>query len=890
MLKRKRSFLAGGLTSSCRIKAEALARAFNSRIWPCTWRSVRDVRQDEDEEFYEASSADEGLGGRDLSDPCLTITSEQGRAKFCELLHAVDDATDVFYDVSENAGLSEGGKVSEHPGDNPIHEVQVHGSGEILNCAGACEKSLSVCLNYNECCEASKGINGCNISSTENSCHSSNDINVCDKSSIECLKFDNSCENSNVINSFTRSETECANVDDSCETFNSINMHEQSSTECLHLRDDSDKITNSESSKDVNYTNEFEKLTSLGECMDNQFEDKNYDLVTYSKNINGADNSINLDSSTSTSSSECLTFQNFSGCPSVTNSGTAIDKIGVFEEPIDVSSLIECFKSSECVDELIKFNSGEISNIESSVVKRDNFSNSYECLNDEIDDFLSPATKKSSVNEADELRNLNNYSEFVTSDMQADFSGDSAAEKLCSCINTADTLSNHIDTSENWKNTSSEHLEFTNLPTILNKYSTPTRMDFIDHDICSPSNEELLTVIIDSNSFEILQTPHNNLEMTTSYTNQCLTEQSHTPAPPDFSNSNNDQEATDPLKKSDCPISKQALNETSDSTVDNDCVTNELNFLELSNNDQSQILRLSECLNCNNEQEAISSSDVLIEVTKDGNSPIHKDDCSQFNELECLENKIAEDDYRLKVFEERRPMISRSTSLKTGKTPPGTPSRKKIVRFADVLGLDLEDVRHIISGDLPNIPSSAYYDLILAKDTASPTVSQSIVVDLSSRQQASWESMPGTVGPNALYPLFAIPGQQPDFMERLRSGGVCLESVVIEDCSVQCTCRVMNWGYNKKVLARYTSNGWSSSSDINASYVSDSTRDGTDSFAFIIFLNRERSDLQFAIRYEINGNEYWDNNGGKNYCFSYHGSNASQTSVPCSPTWMEQFW
>ena len=54
----------------------------------------------------------------------------------------------------------------------------------------------------------------------------------------------------------------------------------------------------------------------------------------------------------------------------------------------------------------------------------------------------------------------------------------------------------------------------------------------------------------------------------------------------------------------------------------------------------------------------------------------------------------------------------RSTSLKTNKTPPGTPSRKKAVRFADALGLDLENVRHIMnSQDPPQIPASAMKDL-----------------------------------------------------------------------------------------------------------------------------------------------------------------------------------
>lgn len=63
-------------------------------------------------------------------------------------------------------------------------------------------------------------------------------------------------------------------------------------------------------------------------------------------------------------------------------------------------------------------------------------------------------------------------------------------------------------------------------------------------------------------------------------------------------------------------------------------------------------------------------------------------------------------------YEVERPRVRRCSSLKTGKTPPGTPGRKKIVRFADVLGLDLADVRTFLD-EVPKIPKSAYEDLIV---------------------------------------------------------------------------------------------------------------------------------------------------------------------------------
>lgn len=63
--------------------------------------------------------------------------------------------------------------------------------------------------------------------------------------------------------------------------------------------------------------------------------------------------------------------------------------------------------------------------------------------------------------------------------------------------------------------------------------------------------------------------------------------------------------------------------------------------------------------------------------------------------------------------------VMRSTSLKTRKSPPTSPGRKKIVRFADTLGLDLAAVKTIMQEDLPLIPDSAFDHLDLPKEILS---------------------------------------------------------------------------------------------------------------------------------------------------------------------------
>jgi len=65
-----------------------------------------------------------------------------------------------------------------------------------------------------------------------------------------------------------------------------------------------------------------------------------------------------------------------------------------------------------------------------------------------------------------------------------------------------------------------------------------------------------------------------------------------------------------------------------------------------------------------------------------------------------------------------RAIPRRSTSLKTCKTPPGSDRRKKEVRFADALGLDLESIKHIINtSEPPIVPASAVRHLAVPSES-----------------------------------------------------------------------------------------------------------------------------------------------------------------------------
>ncbi|KOC64491.1 Glycogen-binding subunit 76A [Habropoda laboriosa] len=226
-------------------------------------------------------------------------------------------------------------------------------------------------------------------------------------------------------------------------------------------------------------------------------------------------------------------------------------------------------------------------------------------------------------------------------------------------------------------------------------------------------------------------------------------------------------------------------------------------------------------------------------------SPTVKEDVHAPN-TESQKNSIDEEE----EGEEGRPQkIRRSSSLKTGKTPPGTPGRKKIVRFADVLGLDLADVRTFLD-EIPKIPNSAYVD---------------------SRRGSASVMAPRKLD-RTLVPLFQQPGGQPNFLDLVRERRVCLENVLVQDpisLCIQGTVRVINLDFHKSVHIRYTQNSWRNFSDLQATYVLNSCDGFSDKFSFVLYCHTlpVGQRLEFAVRFQCKGEQYWDNNAGANYCF-----------------------
>ncbi|XP_062404713.1 protein phosphatase 1 regulatory subunit 3E [Sardina pilchardus] len=187
-----------------------------------------------------------------------------------------------------------------------------------------------------------------------------------------------------------------------------------------------------------------------------------------------------------------------------------------------------------------------------------------------------------------------------------------------------------------------------------------------------------------------------------------------------------------------------------------------------------------------------------------------------------------------------------------------SPSSQKKVRFADSLGLDLTSVRHFDDTDEPEVPERilskfrCQTPLYLKRFDKFPTVpTQTILMEME----------------------FINPGTLPDFLEKVKELKVLLECVQSDDFSLSGFVRVLNIAFEKSVALRYTLNNWMTCMDTLASYVPQSNDGVTDRFSFKMVVPtflESGGTLQFAVKYTVGGEEYWDNNYGNNYKVKRH--------------------
>lgn len=195
----------------------------------------------------------------------------------------------------------------------------------------------------------------------------------------------------------------------------------------------------------------------------------------------------------------------------------------------------------------------------------------------------------------------------------------------------------------------------------------------------------------------------------------------------------------------------------------------------------------------------------------------------------------------------------RPASRRRPSSMPGTPTYSKAVHFNE----NMEQVRHFLQVDRPMAVSAGSSPV----ETYDSESDYPFGYDDGYRSNTvEWEIK-----------LANFPGET---FER-KSAPVRLERLFLasDHKTLVGTVAVANLSFHKSVVARFTLDYWKTTSEVNAEYNQDvrkkQANDGYDRFNFNIKLadqaNLESKTLFLCVRYNVNGQEYWDNNTGMNF-------------------------
>lgn len=209
---------------------------------------------------------------------------------------------------------------------------------------------------------------------------------------------------------------------------------------------------------------------------------------------------------------------------------------------------------------------------------------------------------------------------------------------------------------------------------------------------------------------------------------------------------------------------------------------------------------------------------------------------------------------RKKSGELVRPAL-RPTSRRRPSSMPGTPVFSKAVHFDS----HLEHVRHFLQVDRP------------------------LAVSAGSSPVENYESdneypFPSETRPTSRTPPFEWEIITPNFPQdsnARKTLPVKLEKVWLspDQKSMLGSVAVANLAFQKHLTCRFTLDYWKTTSEVMAQYCHEirprDTPMGYDRFNFVIKLsdtaNLESKTLFFCLRYSVNGQEFWDNNGSANF-------------------------
>jgi hypothetical protein len=226
-------------------------------------------------------------------------------------------------------------------------------------------------------------------------------------------------------------------------------------------------------------------------------------------------------------------------------------------------------------------------------------------------------------------------------------------------------------------------------------------------------------------------------------------------------------------------------------------------------------------------------------------------------------------------------VIVRSNSLGIGqlnrKSALLDKAPKKVVRFADMLGLDLESIRYMTPPDqstnslIQECIRIKLEQLRLAKNQSNLSSSPFDLPSLSNRSSSSSSLLSPKKSLNQYYLVSKYFTSPTDIIPLIYERQILLECLYTKDSSAYGTIRVHNCAYDKHVFARITENEWKTTQDIQAWHSMNYANDNTDTFTFEIRLGKYNDDTQvpkqiyFAVCLQAMYQEFWDNNRGWNY-------------------------
>eukprot|EP00048_Salpingoeca_helianthica_P023186 m.22863 g.22863 ORF g.22863 m.22863 type:complete len:439 (-) comp8386_c0_seq1:358-1674(-) len=129
-----------------------------------------------------------------------------------------------------------------------------------------------------------------------------------------------------------------------------------------------------------------------------------------------------------------------------------------------------------------------------------------------------------------------------------------------------------------------------------------------------------------------------------------------------------------------------------------------------------------------------------------------------------------------------------------------------------------------------------------------------------------------------------LPHCTAEITARLAERNILLESVSAMTHSplVMLNIRVRNISYEKRVIVRLTKDSWATHFDVDASFMPGCLDGGSDRFYATVSISPSEAEqgVQFALCYRAGGQEFWDNNNGRNYRLSQGTPHTNPYSLP----------